>query len=129
MESKNKDKINNSIQTAIKSLGEMIDVNTVVGKPIKGENGEYIIPVTKVTLGVLSGGGEYGKISIFKKNEDLPYSAGNGAVISIRPTGFLIKEKGKNYKLLPVLDGPYEKILDRASEFLSKLSIDRGINE
>ena len=118
-----KDKINNSIETAIKSLGNMIDVNTVVGKPFKGENGEYIIPITKVTVGIISGGGEYGKVSVFKKNDELPYTAGNGAIVSIKPTGFLIKEKGDKYNLLPVLDGPYEKILDKATDFISKLNV------
>ena len=32
-------RINKAIETAIKNLSTMIDVNTVVGKPIKTENG------------------------------------------------------------------------------------------
>ena len=117
------DRINKSIETAIKNLGSMVDVNTVVGKPIKTESGEYIIPISKVTLGVLAGGGEYGKISIFKKGEDLPYSAGNGAIISVKPCGFLLKE-GNSYKILSVADNPYEKLLDKASDFIAELKKD-----
>ena len=117
------DRINKSIEAAIKSLGSMVDVNTVVGKPIKTENGEYIVPISKVTVGVLAGGGEYGKVSIFKKSEDLPYTAGNGAIISVKPCGFLLKE-GKSYKILSVADNPYEKLLEKATDFIAELKKD-----
>lgn len=113
-------KINKAIETAIKSLGTIIDVNTVVGKPIKTENGDYVVPISKVTVGVLAGGGEYGKVNIFKKGSDLPYSAGNGAIVSVKPCGFLLKE-GQNYKLLSIAENPYEKLIEKASDFISEL--------
>ena len=92
-------KITNVIKSTFKNLSSIIDVNTVIGKPIKTEGGEYVVPISKVTVGVLMGGGEYGKVTIFKKNEDLPYSAGNGAIVSIKPCGFLVKDENK-YKIL-----------------------------
>ena len=64
-------KINKAIETAIKSLGTIIDVNTVVGKPIKTENGDYVVPISKVTIGVLAGGGEYGKVVFDTKDQAL----------------------------------------------------------
>ena len=112
-------KITKVIESTFKNLSGIIDVNTVVGKPIKTDNGEYVLPISKVTIGVLMGGGEYGKISIFKKGEDLPYSAGNGAIVSIKPCGFLIKESDK-YKVLSVSDKPYEKLLDKATDFITE---------
>ena len=116
----NNNRINSLIETTFKNLNGVIDVNTVVGKPIKTDSGEYIVPVSKVTIGIVMGGGEYGKLNIFKKSTDLPYSAGNGAVISIKPCGFLLKE-GNEYKVLSVAEQPYEKLLDKATEFISKL--------
>lgn len=112
-------KISKVIESTFKNLSNIIDVNTVVGKPIKSESGEIIIPVSKVTVGVLMGGGEYGKVTIFKKSNDLPYSAGNGAIVSVKPCGFLIKE-GNQYKLLNVSDKPYEKLLDKATDLISE---------
>ena len=45
MESQTKNnKINKVIETTLKNLNGVVDVNTVVGKPIKTEDGEYIIP-------------------------------------------------------------------------------------
>lgn len=120
MQSQINDRIGSVIESALKNINGLIDVNTVVGKPIKSETGEIIIPISKVTVGVLAGGGEYGKVTIFKKNSDLPYSAGNGAIISLKPCGFLIKDEA-SYKLLSVSDTPYEKIIEKASEFISEI--------
>ena len=112
----------NLIETTFKNLNNIVDVNTVVGAPIKTENGEYIVPISKVTIGVMMGGGEYGKVGIFKKSSDLPCSIGNGAVVSVKPSGFLIKEDGK-YKILAVSEKSYEKVFDKAVDFLSDLTI------
>ena len=114
-------RINKAIETALKNVSSLIDVNTVIGKPIKTEDGEYIVPITKVTVGVLSGGGEYGRVSIFKKGSDLPYSAGNGAIVSVKPCGFLIKDDS-NFKVISVAESPYEKIIEKASDLFDVIN-------
>lgn len=121
MQSENElNRINQVIETAMKNLGGLIDVNTVVGSPIKTENGDFIIPVSKVTFGVLAGGGEYGKLNLFKKGSDLPYSAGNGAIVSVKPCGFLLKNEA-GYKVLSVSDNAYESLIDKTADFLVNL--------
>lgn len=121
MHQENENRINTVVETALKNLNNLIDVNTVIGKPLKTENGEYIFPVSKITLGVLSGGGEYGKTSIFKKGSDLPFSAGNGAIVSLKPCGFLIKADNGGYKVISVDCSPYEKIIDKAVNYITEL--------
>lgn len=117
------DKINGAIETTLKNLAELIDVNTVIGSPIKIGNEELIIPFSKVTVGILAGGGEYGKIGVFQTGRDHPYSAGNGTIVSIKPCGFLIKENG-GYKMVGASETPYEKLIEKASEILSGLNND-----
>lgn len=117
-----KNKIFKILEGTIGNLNNIIDVSTVIGKPVKDENGDYIIPIAKVTLGVLTGGGEYGKVGLFKNNDNLPYSAGNGAIISIKPCGFLVKDNDKNYKILSVSENACEKLIDKASDILSNLN-------
>lgn len=114
-------RINNVIETTLKNLRNIIDVNTVIGQPIKSQDGTNIIPISKVTMAVLTGGGEYGKINLINKGSDLPYSAGNGAIISIKPCGFLI-DKGGDYKIISISESSYEKIIDKASDFIEKLN-------
>ena len=118
---KDNNRINDVLETAMKNLGGLIDVNTVVGSPIKTEEGDLVIPVSKVTFGILSGGGEYGKLNIFQKNSDLPYSAGNGAIVSVKPCGFLLQRSGAEYKVLPVSDDALSGVLDKTVDFISRL--------
>lgn len=119
---KEKNRINQTISSLIQNLNEIIDVNTVVGSPIKQDN-EIIIPLAKITLFQLSGGGEYGKISIFSKNDEVPYSAGNGSVISINPCGFLVKNQNNDYKVLSVSNSNYDSLIDKATEFLKSITL------
>ena len=74
-------------------------------------------------MGILTGGGEYGKLNFFKKGEDLPFSAGNGSVISLKPSGFLIKNiSDTEYKLISVGNSTYDSLLEKVTEFLSNLT-------
>ncbi len=116
-----RNRINNVIETTLKNLGNIIDVDAVIGKPITAQDGTTIIPISKITIGMLAGGGEYGKVSIFKKGDDLPYSAGNGAIVSVKPCGFLVND-GDGYKMVSISDSPYEKMLEKATNFFEKLN-------
>jgi len=116
-------RINTVVESAIKSINSMLDVNTIIGKPIETNDGATVIPITKVTIGLLSGGGEYGKTTIFKSGSDLPFSAGNGTVLSIKPCAFLIKDNNsQNYRILSVGGSSYDKIIDKGAEILEKIT-------
>ena len=111
-------KINRVIDTAMKNLSTLVDVNTVIGKPMKTEDGSLIIPVSKVTLGFMTGGGEYGEFKVMKKDRAIPFAGGSGAIVSMKPTGFLVND-GKGYRVIAAANEPYEKILDVASDLLA----------
>lgn len=126
---KEKTKINTAIDSALKNIGALIDVNTVVGMPISVPDGSLIIPLSKVTFGILAGGGEYGKISIFSKSDELPYSIGNGSIVSIKPCGFLIKSANSDYKIISFSGNSYESLIDKASDFITNYSKNVNYNE
>ncbi|MBE5757207.1 MAG: hypothetical protein E7342_05355 [Clostridiales bacterium] len=109
-------KINELIDTAIKNLNNLTDVNVIIGKPIKDEE-NVIIPICKATLGYLNGAGEYGKVKLFKKESEVPFAGGSGAVVSLKATGFLIKEDGK-YRFISTSNEPIDKIVNFTSEFI-----------
>ena len=111
-------KINRVIDTAMKNLSTLVDVNTVIGKPMKTEDGSLIIPVSKVTLGFMTGGGEYGEVKVMKKDRAIPFAGGSGAIVSMKPTGFLVND-GKGYRVIAAANEPYEQILDVASDLLA----------
>ena len=116
-------RINRVVETTFKNLSSIVDVNTVVGTPFNDNDGNCIIPIARVTMGLPTGGGEYGKLNWFKKGEDLPFSAGNGSIISLKPCGFLIKTRdSEDYKILTMGNSTYDSILEKVTEFLSNLT-------
>ncbi len=100
------------IRTALENVKSMVDANTVTGTPITTEGGTIIIPVSKVFVGIASGGIDYfGKKSVSEKN----FGGGGGTGVTVSPIGFLvISPKGKVELLnidAPVTD-PVTKIVD-----------------
>lgn len=116
MAEKNK-KINDLIDTSITNLDTLANVNLVIGKPITTASGYQIIPFSKVTMGNLSGGGEYGDIKVVKEMDAMPFAGGSGAVVSMKPMGFLIDD-GKSCKILRVTDEPLDNLIERAGEIV-----------
>jgi len=121
------------MKTAMESIKEMVDVNTIVGDAVQGPDGTVIIPISRVTFGFASGGGEYnkkvtGKESNSKEDngednpssEKFPFAGGSGAGVSINPVAFMVVGNGQ-IKLLPVyVNSSIEKLLDLIPELLNK---------
>ena len=56
------------MNTTMSSIKDMVDVNTIIGKPIETKNG-VIIPLSKVTFGFASGGSEFNSETIDNYNK------------------------------------------------------------
>ncbi len=94
--------IENIMQTAMSEIKEMVDVNTVVGDPVISTDGSTIIPISKVSFGFVSGGGEYGEPKENSQDESkYPFSGGAGSGVCITPVGFLVVSEG-DVRLLSV---------------------------
>ena len=74
------------MQTTMQNIKDMVDVNTVIGSPIKLDNGSTVIPVSKVAFGFASGGSDFGGKNGDKQN----FGGGGGAGVTITPVSFLI---------------------------------------
>lgn len=117
--------------TAMSSIENMIDVNTIIGEPIETSNNIVIIPISKVCFGFAAGGSEFKGETIdeyTKKDKDekvqyrLPFGGGSGATVSINPIAFLIVEEGK-VRLLPVTHSScIDKLLDYVPDLFEKIS-------
>ncbi|MDL2289466.1 GerW family sporulation protein [Clostridia bacterium OttesenSCG-928-F22] len=109
--------IENIMQTTMEQLKGIIDVNTIVGSPVNTLDGATIIPVSKVSFGFASGGGEYGKSETSyseggTSSTKLPFAGGSGAGVSLNPVAFLVVHTD-GVKLLPV---NYHNVWDRVVE-------------
>lgn len=115
------------MEKTAEQLTSLIDVNTVIGKPVFSASGAQIIPFTKVTMGYLSGGGEYGEVKAIKEDECFPFAGGAGTVINIKPAGFLIDD-GKECRLVRVTEDPIDGLIEKAGDLIGKLA-KKGENE
>ena len=113
-------KIENILQGAMNQLTKFVDVNTVVGKPLRFDDGIDVIPITKVVTGFLNGGGEYGELKILKPDSGYQYCGANSAIVTLKPSGFLVHQNG-SVKLLPVSEKPYEKLVDLLGETIENI--------
>ncbi len=101
------DKIGDVMRTTMENLKEMVDVNTVVGTPVQTGGGAMVVPVSKVSFGFVSGGGEYGagKQPPQQLPAPLPFGGGAGAGVTVSPVGFLVvgPDAGRNLYALALL--------------------------
>ena len=107
------------IVKSIKDFGDVLDANSIIGTPIKTDEGNTIIPVLKITVGYLGGGGEYGDIKIFTKEKTHPFAGGSGAIINMSPCGFLVSNNN-TVNFIKVEDNLADKVFDKTSEIFSK---------
>ncbi len=85
----NENKIPEIIKSSLENVRSIVDANTVVGDPIVTNTGTTIIPISKVSVGVATGGVDYNS-----KKEGQPrpqnFGGGGGTGLTVSPVGFLI---------------------------------------
>ena len=91
----------------------MADADTIIGREIKLDNGIVIIPVSKVSFGLASGGSDFPS----KSNREL-FGGGGGAGISVTPTAFIVVN-GNDVKMLQISKKPDAS--DKAVSMLPEL--------
>ena len=115
--------------TAMNSIQDMIDVNTIIGEPIETSNNIVIIPISKVSFGFAAGGSEFKGETIdeYKKVDKeeaiqyrLPFGGGSGAGVTINPVAFLVITQD-NVRLMPVNHSScVDRLLDYMPDVIEK---------
>ena len=129
----NSDAANNlrgSLDSALESIKELAGTGTVIGDPITTPSGTVIIPVSKVSMGIATGGLDYGKKSAEKAPDGQKrpagksFGGGGGTGISVTPVAFLVV--GRVGADVPPA-GPVESLaslIEKSPDILSRL---RGV--
>ena len=96
-------------------IRQMADSNTIIGKPIKTDDGTTILPVSRISFGFASAGTDFdGKNAA---NKDL-FGGGSGAGVNIQPVAFLVVKDGC-VRTIQLSDG--SNTIDRALTMLPEL--------
>ena len=122
MEKKN-NPLSEMMQESIAKVHEMVDTNTIVGQPIQTPDGVTLIPISRVSFGFGTGGGDYGKAQPHQ------FGGGGAAGVKIDPVAFLVIKDGVT-RVLPVAAPPVSTLdrivemapdlMDKAEKFLDK---------
>lgn len=101
------------IDVTLEKLKTMTNAETIIGEAIN--RGEItIIPVSKITFGVATGGSDFAT----KSSQDALFGGGGGAGVSIIPVAFIVI-KGDNVRIMPI-DSEYST-LDKAISMVPEL--------
>ena len=115
-------KIKNLIDSSLDNLRGMVDVNCVIGDPVTLPDGSVIIPISKVSVGFVSGGGEYSDLNSKRNLDEFPMAGGTGGGYSVVPIGFFVI-KGAKFKMVHAdKSSAYLTLLKNATEVLKAVA-------
>ena len=109
------------VRSAMDKVKELSEAETIVGKPIETSDGTTIIPVSKVSFGLASGGSDLGA-------EKKGFGGGSGAGVTISPMAFIVIRNGETKLLQMTTTTPYQnavvnvvpEVVDKIIDFIDK---------
>ncbi len=123
------DTINELISSAMDKIKTIVDSSTIVGEKVITEDGTTIIPISKVTVGYVVGGGEYADLSSRRVANHFPMAGGSSGGMSVTPVGFLIETQGEITFVNVENKSLYQTVLNMFNAILSKVENNENKNQ
>ncbi len=115
----NEQKIPEIIRSSMENIRSMVDANTIVGDPIAAAVGTVIIPISKIMVGIASGGVDYNP-----KRDAQPrpqnFGGGGGTGVTVSPVGFLVCDKDGMVEFIPVNQKGAPDPVDQIADFIER---------
>lgn len=117
-----KGSLNDLIEGAMNKIKTLVDSSTVVGESVTTQEGTTIIPISRVSVGYVVGGGEYADMSARRVANHFPMAGGSSGGMSVSPVGFLIiREEGVEF-INVENKSLYQTILNTVNTILNKIN-------
>jgi len=112
------------MDSAFTKMRNLVEADVIVGSPIMTADGASIIPINKVTMGFVTGGGEYS--DKLGESNSFPFAGGSGGGMTVSPICFLVST-GQTVELININEKPsvQEKLLEKVPEAIGQII--RGI--
>ena len=117
----NPNSVSDLISSAFDKIKTIVDSSTVIGDMIETSDGTVIIPISKITVGYVVGGGEYADLSARRVAKHYPLSGGSGGGMSVTPVGFLIESGGEISFVNVENKSLYQTVLNMFNAFLNEM--------
>ena len=112
-------KIPEIIRSSMENIRSMVDANTIIGDPVPATNGTVIIPVSKISVGIASGGIDYnGKDQAPTLRQN--FGGGGGTGLSVVPMGFLVCNKDGDVDFINANAKFSPDPIDQITDFVEK---------
>lgn len=106
---------------SMSKIREMIDANTVVGNPIETVAGVTLIPISKITFGMASGGAD---LAAKSEAPSGTFGGGAGCGVKISPVAFIVIQ-GERVRVLPITEPATtssERIIEQLPDLVDRIS-------
>jgi len=113
-------KLESLVDVSLEKIRSLIDVNCVIGSAISMPDGSSIIPISKVSVGFVSGGGEYNDLNAKRNAADFPMAGGTGGGFTVSPIGFFVVENNKFKLIRADKSTAYMGLIKSGTEVLKK---------
>ena len=115
--------ISDIIKETLDGIKCFADSDSIIGKQICTPNGVTIIPISKMTVGYVGAGLDYGQKKSFQGQN---YGCGSGTGISITPIAFLTVTSNSDINLIPISTEKSTadrlfSVIERSPEIIEKI--------
>ena len=110
--------INGLMGVTMDKIRELVNSDTIIGEPVSLPDGTTILPVSKVTFGVATGGSDFAA----NQSKEL-FGGGSGAGVTVAPVAFLVVKDG-NVRTIQLADpnNSLERAITMLPELVDKLA-------
>lgn len=114
--------VSDFISTTMEKVREMIDTNTVIGQPIKTDDGITLIPVSKISFGFAGGGSDFQTKYSGNGKQD-PFGGGTGAGVKVTPVAFVVIKEGsvRIMNIAPPASGAADRLVEMIPDVIDKI--------
>ena len=114
-------KINALMDATVSKIRQLVDADTIIGKTITTPDGITVIPVSRMSFGIGTGGTTGSK--------GISFTGGNGAGVKVEPVGFFVIKDG-TCRMISVNSSPIST-MDRVVEMMPDVldRIDNIVNK
>ena len=111
------------IKESLDGIKIFADTERIIGQPINTPAGVTVIPISKLTVGFIGGGADYGQKKIAHSQN---FGGGSGTGVSISPIAFLTVSADANVNIIPLNDDKssadrFFSLIERSPEILEKI--------
>ena len=109
------------LNASLERIKSFAETETAIGNPISLPFGITLLPITKVSMGLATGGLGFGnKSGENKLNRNKNFTAGGGSGVSITPIAFFVVCEDGTYEIVSIKDPSETDSIEKITSLLEK---------